>query len=133
MSEKDFDKLYEHHIEEGKKNGDVQEDSERRGHIRLKAHDTKLSVRAEVEVSAIDVSLSGLAFYSQFPVQIGQSLHITVGSLFTVEAEVISCVLVSSDPDFKKTDYKVQCRFFEEEQGKYLLVVVKEMEAKGKK
>lgn len=131
MAEQDFDKLYERHIGETEDGGEG--DSERRKHVRLKAHDAKLSVRAEVEVSAIDVSVSGLAFYSQFPVQIGQSLHITVGSLFTVEAEVISCVLVGSDPDFKETDYKVQCRFYEEEQGKYLLVVIKEMEDKKEK
>ena len=102
--------------------------SERRRTPRLRADATELTVRAQLQVSAIDVSVGGVAFHSNFPVQLGQPLNITVGNLFTVDAEVVSCKLEEAEEDFSHTLYRVQCKFPEEEQGKYLLVMVKELD-----
>jgi hypothetical protein len=133
MAESDIDKIYRRLMEEGGRHGALEpkgSGAERRKQPRFHAHATELTVRAELKVAAIDVSLSGLAFHSQFPVQIGQALNITVANLFTVDAEVVSCHLEKADEDFTQTLYRVQCRFPEEEQGKYLLVMIKELEKK---
>lgn len=131
MAHDDIDKLYERLMEECRERGELMEDlggDDRRKSPRLRADATELTVRAELKVSAIDVSLGGLAFHATFPVQVGQSLNITVGHLFTVDAEVVSCRQEEVDEDFGKTHYRVQCKFPEEEQGRYLLVAVKELD-----
>ena len=130
MATDDVDELYEKLMEESRDRGEVDEGAaaERRRTPRLRADATTLTVRAELHVSAIDVSVGGLAFHSNFPVQIGQPLNITVGHLFTVDAVVVSCTLEEADEELTHTLYRVQCKFPEEEQGKYLLVMVKELD-----
>ena len=129
MASDDIDKLYEQLMAASESLGKGGEPAdERRKTPRLQADHTELTVRAELKVSAIDVSVGGVAFHSNFPVQIGQPLNITVGNLFTVDAEVVSCRLEEAEEDFSHTLYRVQCKFPEEEQGKYLLVMVKELD-----
>ena len=131
MGSDDINKLYDELMDEAQSNGDSLADpsgSERRRAPRLRADATALTVRAELKVSAIDVSVGGLAFHSNFPVQLGQPLNITVGNLFTVDAVVVSCRLEEAEEDFSHTLYRVQCKFPEEEQGKYLLVMVKQLD-----
>jgi hypothetical protein len=130
MATDDVDKLYRQLMEESEARGELQTGpaAERRSAPRLRADATELTVRAELQVTAIDVSVGGLAFHSNFPVQLGQPLNITVGNLFTVDAVVVSCRLEEADENFSHTLYRVQCKFPEEEQGKYLLVMVKELD-----
>jgi hypothetical protein len=130
MATDDVDKLYRQLMEESEARGELQTGpaAERRSAPRLRADATELTVRAELQVTAIDVSVGGLAFHSNFPVQFGQPLNITVGNLFTVDAVVVSCRLEEADENFSHTLYRVQCKFPEEEQGKYLLVMVKELD-----
>lgn len=136
MAQDDIDRVYQRLMDESRETGDLDTGgpgADRRGQPRVKANATMLTVRAELRVSAIDVSVSGLAFFSDFPVQIGQPLNITVGNLFTVDVEVVSCRLEPSDADASQPVYRVQCRFYEEEQGKYLLVTIKELDKKKAK
>jgi len=130
MATDDVEKLYRQLMEESEASGDLQTGpaADRRRAPRLRADATELTVRAELQVTAIDVSVGGLAFHSNFPVQLGQPLNITVGNLFTVDAVVVSCRLEEADEEFSHTLYRVQCKFPEEEQGKYLLVMVKELD-----
>ncbi|MEE8434872.1 MAG: PilZ domain-containing protein, partial [bacterium] len=107
--------------------------AERRKATRLDANTTELTIRTESKVHAIDISVAGLAFYSRFPVQVGQQLQITLSNMFTVDAEVVNCNMEDQDPNFLDLLYKVQCKFPEEEQGKYLLVAIKELEKRKKK
>jgi hypothetical protein len=136
MATDDVDKLYTRLMEDSRTEEGAEPQSagaERRRAPRLRADATALTVRAELQVSAIDVSVGGVAFHSGFPVQLGQPLNITVGNLFTVDAVVISCKLEEATEDFSHTLYRVQCKFPEEEQGKYLLVMVKELDRRKAK
>ena len=45
----------------------------------------------------------------------------------------LHCTLEDQDPNFMDLLYRVQCKFPEEEQGKYLLVAIKELEKREKK
>ncbi|MCH8076641.1 MAG: PilZ domain-containing protein [SAR324 cluster bacterium] len=135
MIEKDVNQLLQMHIDEA--NQDQQppakgSGAERRKATRLDANTTELTIRTDTKVHAIDISVAGLAFYSKFPVQIGQQLQITLSAMFTVDAEVVNCNLEEQDPNFMDLLYKVQCKFPEEEQGKYLLVAIKELEKRKK-
>lgn len=126
MAEKNVNTLYENALAEAE--DDTNGSDNRRANTRIKAEATNLTVRAELQVAAIDVSASGLAFHSNFPIQVGQPILITVGTIFSVEAEVVRCILESADEEFLETHYRIQCKFYEEEQGKYLLVMVSEMD-----
>lgn len=131
MIEKNVNQLLEKHIEEARREQEPApggSGAERRTATRLDANTTELTVRTSETVHAIDISVAGLAFFSKFPVQIGQQLQITLGTVFTVDAEVVKCHLEDQDPNFMDLIYKVQCKFPEEEQGKYLLVAIKELE-----
>ena len=136
MATDDIEKMYEQLMEESRDRGEVEgrgRGSDRRKTPRLRADATELTVRAQLQVSAIDVSVGGVAFHSNFPVQLGQPLNITVGNLFTVDAVVVSCTLEEADEEYTHTLYRVQCKFPEEEQGKYLLVMVKELDRRKAK
>ena len=131
MAADDFEALYHELVEESRTHNEAALgplDAERRKVPRLRVDATELTVRAKLQVSTIDVSAGGVAFHSNFPVQRGQPLNISVGDLFSVEAEVVSCILEEADPEFTHTLFRVQCRFSDHEQGKYLLVMVKELE-----
>ena len=136
MIEKTVNQLLQKHIEDAREEqGPLPKRSgaERRTATRLDANTTELTVRTSESVNAIDISVAGLAFFSNLPVQIGQQLQITLGTMFTVDAEVVNCKLEEQDPNFLDLLYKVQCKFPEEEQGKYLLVAIKELEKRQDK
>ena len=131
MIEKNVNQLLQKHIDEARKEQQPAPEGsgkDRRTATRLDANTTELTVRTSDTVHAIDISVAGLAFFSKFPVQVGQQLQITLGTVFTVDAEVVKCNLEDQDPDFMDLIYKVQCKFPEEEQGMYLLVAIKEIE-----
>lgn len=136
MIEKTVNQLLQKHIEDAR--GDQEPlpkgaGAERRTATRLDVNTTELTVRTSESVNAIDISVAGLAFFSKLPVQVGQQLQITLGTMFTVDAEVVNCILENQDPNFMDLNYKVQCKFPEEEQGKYLLVAIKELEKRKDK
>ncbi|MEE8436048.1 MAG: PilZ domain-containing protein [bacterium] len=136
MIEKNVNQLLQIHIDEAREDQEplpAGSGAERRKATRLDANTTELTIRTELKVHAIDISVAGLAFFSKFPVQAGQQLQITLATMFTVDAEVVNCVLEDQDPDFLDLRYKVQCKFPEEEQGKYLLVAIKELESRKKR
>ena len=135
MTEKDVNQLLRKHIDEARESQEPPTKgsaAERRSATRLDANTTELTIRTEVKVNAIDISVTGLAFFSGFPLRIGQQLQITLNTLFTVDAEVVNCKLEEQDPNFLALLYRVQCKFPEEEQGKYLLVAIKELESRKK-
>lgn len=136
MAEEDVNTLLRKHIEEARKDQKplpIGSGAERRKATRLDANTTELTIRTETKVQAIDISVAGLAFFSKFPIEIGLQLQITLSNLFTVDAEVVNCNIEDQDPNFLDLLYKVQCKFPEEEQGKYLLVAIKELEKRNKK
>ena len=89
MIEKDVNQLLQEHIDKAREGHEpLTKDSgmERRSATRLNANTTELTIRTEIKVQAIDISVAGLAFYSKYPMQVGQQLHVTLNTMFTVDA-----------------------------------------------
>jgi hypothetical protein len=59
----------------------------------------------------IDKSLTGLAFYASTPFPVGKPVRISLRQFFVVEAMVVGCEMVETEPLFLNCQYKVRCRF----------------------
>ena len=133
MSRDDLDGKYERILEEGRLRGDLQDEpveEERRRHPRIRVNPGDLPVEIDPWVFAIDVSISGMAFYSDQPVEDGERVTIALGNELAVDAEVVSSQFEPGDNPYLPSRYRLHCRFADEEQGKELLVRIKELEGK---
>ena len=128
----ELDQEYERVLEDGRESGDLleqSEDADRRRHPRIRVNPNNLPVEIDPWVFAIDISISGMAFYSDDPVPPGNLVTIKLADDIQAEAKVVG---VQEEPPIgpeQSSRYRLQCEFTDEEQGKRLLVRIKEMEA----
>lgn len=101
---------------------------DRRHHPRFRLKTGFVWVKVTPRFTVVDVSVSGIAIHSDFPFQNGDVINITLGKAFSVEAEVVNCSLVATDPDFMEAKYLVRCQFEDESIGMQFLVMIKEMD-----
>ena len=131
MAESRWKEDYDRLLELGKKSGDVIEPvqgQERRQNPRFRLRTETIWVKVEPRFSVIDVSISGISFYSNHLFRPGNRIQTSLGKAFSVEAEVLECEMVESDPDFMEAMYQVRCKFVNEAQGMQFLVMLKEMD-----
>ena len=130
MSEQ-LEQQYTRVLAESRTRGEVMdnpEGAERRRHPRIRVNSGDLPVEIDPWVFAIDVSLSGMAFYADEPVEPGRSVTIALGDHYAVEASVVDCHPEQSDSSDLPSRHRMHCRFAEEERGKQLLVMIKDLE-----
>ncbi len=101
---------------------------ERRAQPRFKLKSECVWIKVEPKFAVVDVSVTGIALYSDFPFEVGKWITITLGKAFSVEAEVRGCEVVESDPTLLEHKYLVRCGFEDEETGMKFLVMIKEMD-----
>lgn len=131
MSKSDLDEAYERVLADSRARGEVAGEApqtERRGNPRIRVNPGDLAVEIDPWVFAIDISISGMAFYSDTPVERGEAIHIALTDDFAVEARVVDSHLETSDSPVLPSRYRLHCEFDDEERGKELLVRIKEME-----
>ncbi len=122
---------YEALLREGATHGEVElrpADAERRLQPRFRLKTQHVFIKVEPRFGVVDVSISGIAVYSDFPFKVGHTVNITMGKAFTVEAMVVDCTLVEAYPDLLETKYRVRCAFEDETTGMQFLVMMKQME-----
>ena len=102
---------------------------ERRRHPRIEVKPGDLPVLLDPWVFAIDVSISGMAFYSEEEVEAGKVINITLGHMMYAEAEVVNCILEEPASPYHPARYRLNCRFLDENQGMELLVKIKDLES----
>lgn len=120
---------YEAILREGLARGEMdRHPHERRRQPRFRLKSQDVFIKVEPRFRVVDVSVSGMSVYSDFPFQEGQTVNITLGKAFSVEAEVVGCPIVEADPDWLETKYRVQCRFRDEAVGMQFLVMLKQMD-----
>ena len=95
---------------------------EKRSHPRLKVTSRDLWINTVPEFSLVDMSASGLAVRSNSPLVEGELIQISLGSSFSVEAEVVSSRMLISPDAYTDGEFLIQCRFLEDLQGMKLLV-----------
>lgn len=102
--------------------------SERRVQPRFRLRSQHVFIKVEPRFDVADVSVSGMGLLSDFPFRIGQTLNITLGKAFSVEAVVMDCRLVLFNEDLLETKYQVRCQFADESVGMQFLVMMKQMD-----
>ncbi len=131
MTNVDLHQEYARILEESRRRGDLIEEKggqDRRTHPRLAVKAADLWISSVPEYSMVDLSISGLAIMSNYPLQPGEVLTMTLGSALSMEAEVVNCQLVESPTDYSDAVFRIQCKFREELKGMELVVKVKARE-----
>lgn len=137
MSEKksepaDTEQRYQKILDNSRGRGEVedlrQEDLEMRDFPRIKAEATRLTVKMEVQVTTHNISMAGVTFFSDYTFILGQVVNITIADVFSVRGEVVECEMEEADPNFLESHYRVHCKFQDPEEGKQMVVMVKEHE-----
>ena len=108
------------------KNGD-----EMRKDPRFKVRDGSFSVRVEPTFEILDLSATGMAFLSDISFTPGTTITLFLEETTGVQAFVIGCVMMETNPDLLETRYRVQCRFENEEHGRRVLLMMSEVNKLG--
>jgi len=109
-----WEKQYQALLSQGIANGRVRVlagGNEKRQHPRYRLSNEQVWGRVDRSYPVIDKSLSGLAFFSPFPFQVGQVVRISLRQFFVVDALVVGCEMLETDGLFLECQYKVRCRF----------------------
>jgi PilZ domain len=132
MAPADLDAAYERVLEQSRRSGDLLEEpagKERRQNPRIRVKPEQLPADLDPWVFAIDISISGMAFYADEPVQPGKRVTIHLGDTADADVEVVGCREEQVSGYQQPARYRLHCRFADEEQGKRLLVAIKELES----
>ncbi len=109
---------------------DVQpEGREFRRHPRLRIQKEAIWVNVDAKCEVIDCSISGIAFYSSFLFKPDRIVRLVLGKAFAIEATVLAAAMVETDATFLEYQYRVQCEFLDQLQGKQMLVTITELDS----
>ena len=118
MAKSDDRKKYEALVAQGERSGkiDVAEGGEeRREHPRFKFDRPELLIDVRLRVSVINISRSGVTFYSNYRFEHGSRLTVNIGAVFSLESEVVTCEMQEYDADLLEIRYSIRAKFVEEE------------------
>ena len=122
---------YEELLNEGRASGDLElraPGRERRSKPRFRLKSQHVWIKVEPRFTVVDVSVSGISVHSDYPFAVGQTVNITLGKAFSLEATVRDCTLVLADEQLLDTKYWVRCQFEDESVGMQCLVMMKQMD-----
>lgn len=127
MTIEDQEKRYQDLLKEAEGTGNIEFggiDIGRRNHPRFKIEETEMQVDVSLKVSVINISLSGVCFFSNIRFKPGQSFDFKVGSVFSIQAEVTHCEMVETDPGMLEMQFQVLCEFMEQELDLHSLLYI---------
>jgi hypothetical protein len=104
-------------------------DEEKRQHPRYRMAKATVWGRVERGYPVIDKSLAGLAFLSPFAFGVGQIARISLRQFFVVDALVVGCEMLETEPLFLECQYKVRCRFTDLDPSLLQVLVALDMES----
>jgi len=129
MNGKNLDTRYQNILETGEtEQGTPPQGRERRTQPRLRIESGMLPIDINPWVFAVDISVSGMSFFTEDPVPVGERFTITLGHEAFAGAEVLLCRLEEEASSYQPARYRVNCRFTDEDEGKNMLVRIKELE-----
>ena len=118
MAKSNDQKKYEILVEQGERSGKIDvadEGEERREHPRFKFDRPELLIYVRLRVSVINISRSGVTFYSNYRFERGSRLTVNIGAVFSLESEVVACEMQEYDADLLEIRYSIHAKFVEEE------------------
>lgn len=131
MSDEELEQQYQQILHSAREKGEILGEyggPERRRNPRIKVVPGEMPVEIDPWVFAIDVSISGVAFYSDHAVEPDDIVDIDLADLAPVKAKVVSCQMEEADTPYQPSRYRLHCEFADEEEGKALLIRIKELE-----
>jgi PilZ domain len=129
MGQRNWEQEYERILADATQGGRISilpGNSEKRRHPRFRLKGEKILVTEQVPHDVVDLSVSGLAFYSDRTFAVGQAIVVSLRQILAIQAEVLGCDPLSG-PDAPAA-FKVRCRFQDPDYGLRFLVVAVEME-----
>lgn len=114
MTIDDQEERYEHLLQEAEveislESGNV--GASQRKHPRFDIQNTEMQVDVPLQVSVVNISRSGVCFFSNQRFEIGQKFDFKVGSLFSIQAEVILCEMEETDSGLMEMHFQVRSKF----------------------
>ena len=94
MTMEDQEERYKALLKEAEGTGNLEfggVDLGKRSHPRFKIEDTEMEMDIRLKVSVINISLSGVCFFSYLCFAPGQKFAFKVGSVFSIQTEVVLC------------------------------------------
>jgi PilZ domain len=135
MGQWNLEREYELLIEEGLANGEItvrKDGPDLRAEPRFRLRGSRVAVRVEPQLKVVDLSAAGIAFLSEQPFNPGDVLHVIIKDTLAIQARVVGCQLVETDPALLELHYRVHCRFNDVSNGKQLLLLMKEIARIGR-
>lgn len=129
MDNREWEDEYEHVLEESTERGEIKMGSgewEHRKDPRLGLKHAQVWIKVDLPFEVIDISISGISFYSTTKFIKDQTFAITLGKAFVIEALVVDCQLVETDKNMMEAHYRTACSFENPETGRQFLVMLKE-------
>lgn len=126
--ERRWDKDYEELLQESMDSGDIAAapgGAEKRSSPRFRIQSGAIWVRMDTCFDVLDASISGISFQADREFKVGAVLAITLGKAFKIEAEVIDCRIVETNPQMMEVGYVTRCRFTDEHSAVRFLVMLK--------
>ena len=130
MVDWDWKKEYDALLRDGLANGEVEQlpsDEERRTQPRFRLKTQQVWIKVQRRFRVADLSVAGIAVLSDFPFEVGQTIHITLGKAFAVEAAVQDCTPDAEGPD-GNGGFRISCQFEDETVGMQFLVMLKQFD-----
>ncbi len=130
MLNREWEKDYQSLLDKSRSEGEVkvlEEGAEKRESPRFKLKSGTVWIQLNLSFDVVDISVSGISFYSTQRFEKEQVIAITLGKAFRIETEVVDCGMVESDVNFLEIAYLVRCRFKDETSAMRFLVMRKEV------
>ena len=93
----------------------------RRKHPRHRPAESFINVRVDPRFHLLDVSESGLSFYSEVPFESGRRLEINCDEFQSVTCEVVDCQMEETDADLLEAAYRIRCRMRDLDAGRRMV------------
>ena len=104
------------------------EERERRQHPRIQVDAADIQVDTDSWIFVINLSMSGIAFYSDSKFTLGQQVTISIETGASVKAKVIEAHPEGEDATALVGQYRVCCEFDDPTEGMAFLLRIKESE-----
>ena len=130
MSEDATDRAYELLIEQCRARGEIEEadrPNEQRSHPRVRFDDTPIAISGGAYVDVVDMSISGVAFLSEYAYVAGERLVLAPDGVLSAPAEVVNCRSAHDADEASEPKFRVSCRFLGGNDGIGLLLLTKEL------
>ena len=131
MQNGEWEKKYQSLLDKSRRDGEIEVlegGAEKRAFPRFKLKSGTVWIQINLSFDVIDISVSGISFYSTRPFAKEQVLAITLGKAFRIESVVVGCDMVELEEKFLEIAYLVRCRFKDETSALRFMVMLKEVD-----